>query len=289
MAFDARARDLVSDADGTPRTRAEEGVLATLAPDRSIQQIQSMRATPGLELLVGARGGGNLRRAIDQALPGERESGTPLFLLLDDFAGASLVAPWVWRHWLGPSAPELQQQVALLRVRLVQMEGICTGFAPGATALGDATGELQNYVRVVPLPDPADPAGWHPLPSPAGPSMRRARRIDVWRVDGVVHVDAMFQDSGTLPDGGRAAVHEYTLQAQVDAATGCLTRIQAQPRVLPYQECPGAVHHLDRLLGQPLSGLRASVLEELPGTLGCTHLNDAMRALADVPALLTAG
>jgi hypothetical protein len=30
---------------------------------------------------------------------------------------------------------------------------------------------------------------------------------------------------------------------------------------------------------------RDSVLEVLPGTMGCTHLNDVLRALADVPAL----
>jgi hypothetical protein len=28
------------------------------------------------------------------------------------------------------------------------------------------------------------------------------------------------------------------------------------------------------------------VLKSLPGTLGCTHLNDALRALAEVPALV---
>jgi hypothetical protein len=35
-----------------------------------------------------------------------------------------------------------------------------------------------------------------------------------------------------------------------------------------------------------LSELREVVLERFKGTAGCTHLNDAMRALAEVPVLI---
>jgi hypothetical protein len=45
---------------------------------------------------------------------------------------------------------------------------------------------------------------------------------------------------------------------------------------------------MDRLLGQPLPGLRRRVVELLNGIDCCTHLNDALRALADVSALLPA-
>ena len=41
------------------------------------------------------------------------------------------------------------------------------------------------------------------------------------------------------------------------------------------------------IVGTPLGELRTTVLERLSGTRGCTHLNDAMRALAEVPTLLT--
>ena len=44
--------------------------------------------------------------------------------------------------------------------------------------------------------------------------------------------------------------------------------------------------NISRLLGARLPELRQAVLEELPGTLGCTHLNDALRALAEVPVLV---
>jgi hypothetical protein len=35
-----------------------------------------------------------------------------------------------------------------------------------------------------------------------------------------------------------------------------------------------------------LADLRQLVLERLRGTAGCTHLNDALRALAEVPHLV---
>jgi hypothetical protein len=108
--------------------------------------------------------------------------------------------------------------------------------------------------------------------------MRRARRNDVWCSD-VVEIDAMFQDSATIPAGGRVAVHEYQLRATADVKTTALLSISAVPRVLPYQECPLAVMNISRMVGTPLPQLRESVLEQLKGTTGCTHLNDAMRAL----------
>ena len=65
-----------------------------------------------------------------------------------------------------------------------------------------------------------------------------------------------------------------------------LFSIEAQPGNLPYPECPGATANIQRLVGTPLAELRATVLERLAKTAGCTHLNDALRALADVHRLL---
>ncbi|MEV0695427.1 DUF2889 domain-containing protein, partial [Streptomyces sp. NPDC050388] len=127
-------------------------------------------------------------------------------------------------------------------------------------------------------------------PNRAGPTQRyfrRARRIDVTPGE-VIGVDAMFQDSATVPEGGRRAVHEYRLHATAHARTGALLTLRAEPRILPYDECPLAVLNLDRLLGTPLADLRTTVPRVLRGTAGCTHLNDALRALAEVPALVAA-
>jgi Protein of unknown function (DUF2889) len=96
----------------------------------------------------------------------------------------------------------------------------------------------------------------------------------------------MFQDSSTEPTGGRVAVHEYRLAATADPRTGRLLSLEADPRVLPFYECPLAARGLDALLGTPLAELRTVVLKQLAGAAGCTHLNDAVRALAEVPTLI---
>ena len=98
-------------------------------------------------------------------------------------------------------------------------------------------------------------------------------------------VDAFFQDSSTLPEGGRQSIHEYTLTAQADLDTGTVRAVTPVPRVLPYRECPLAVGNTGALAGLPMGELRGAVLEQLRGPLGCTHLNDMLRALAAVPAL----
>jgi hypothetical protein len=56
--------------------------------------------------------------------------------------------------------------------------------------------------------------------------------------------------------------------------------------VLPFIECPGAVTNAAKLVGTPLPLIREAVLRDLRGTAGCTHLNDALRALAEVPKLV---
>jgi hypothetical protein len=239
---------------------------------------------------VGARGGGYLRQALDEVLPEERRNATPLHLILDDISGASLVAGWAWSRW----TDEWQRAIAAAATtdapRRVgrNMEGICTGFAPGSSALNsDGTSNpTQNASDVVELRNPDDPHGWHAFTDQAGVvGMRRARRIDVW-VDGVIRIDSAFQDSATNPEGGRTAIHEYRLTASADPVSLELLSVEADPRVLPYPECPGAAANAPRMVGTSLPALREKVLLDLRGTAGCTHLNDALRALAEVPALV---
>ena len=115
--------------------------------------------------------------------------------------------------------------------------------------------------------------------------MRRARRIDVWREGEGLAIDLGFQDSGTAPDGGeRIAIHEYHVAAHAEG--GRLTRLAVDPRILPFRECPGAAAKAQAMLGAPLSELRIQVLETLSGIEGCTHLNDVLRSMAEVPQLM---
>ena len=280
-----RARDLWTPADGrSPHILAESSVLVDAAPDRTILRIDTDPPRPGVDELVGARGGGRLRRRLAEALPDEVAAGTPLALLLDDLAGSTLIAGFAWRQWTpGSTTSETDRPAARRR-----MTGVCAGFRPGSSALDDEgrARDIHDIRPVAPLPNPTDPLGWHQLTEPDGVAMRRARRIDVWVVPGesTLRVDSMFQDSSTTPDGGRVAVHEYRIEATVDSE-GRLATVTADPRVLPYRECPWAADNVDRVVGAAVSDLRTVVLERLKGTVGCTHLNDALRALAEVEVL----
>lgn len=273
---------------GAPLLCAEDSFDASLKPDRTIVAIEAAPPRSALAALVGSRGGGRLRYVLEEIVPQERRNATPLYLILDDISGASLVAPWAWSQWDPNWLATARTGISEFQLaKMIQdKQGICTGFAPGSSSLDPR--RIVNRTGGTPAPDlrhPEDPEGWHAFTIQNTVGMRRARRIDV-RLDEVIVIDAAFQDSAATPDGKRAALHEYQLAATADPVSLCLLSIEATPRVLPFSECPGAVMNLSRLIGAKLPQLRQTVLEQLPGTLGCTHLNDALRALAEVPSLV---
>ena len=279
------ARDAVTtDPAAPPQVVVTASTDVGVGPSRVIESISATPDTPNLDALVGCRGGGYLRAALDQHLPTLRPSGAPLYLLLDDISGTSLIAGVAWSRWiewppkLPPDMPSPGRN----------MEGVCIGFRPGSSALTDMEGRaMLNRMRAIgPLHHEDDEHGWHEIAELPHVATRRARRIDVWRADdGSVVIDAGFQDSVGDPDHERMAVHEYEVRATA-SADGILTSLDPVPRVLPFRECPSAVAGAQALVGTPLSELRQAVLERLARTNGCTHLNDAIRALADVPHLL---
>ncbi|GAB2857865.1 hypothetical protein GCM10022221_66850 [Actinocorallia aurea] len=278
-----RARDLLTAAVGeAPEVVGEDALTVRFAPGtRTITAISAAPARPELGALVGGRAGGGLRALIGRTLPQEKAARTPLHLLLDDLGGASLVAPMARSRWLPDPSSGLVTDP-------LPMTGVCTGFQPGSSALTPAAPGLQlaNQRPVPALTESPDPWAWHDLPHHDGPAARRARRLDVIRAPDGVEIDVMFQDSTTVPEGGRIAVHEYRLRAVADPDTLEVRALSAEPRILPYAECPLAVRTLPRLLGLPLADLSSTVPRTLPGVDGCTHLNDALRTLSDVPALL---
>ena len=135
------------------------------------------------------------------------------------------------------------------------------------------------------LEDPTDPDGWHPMEALPPTSMRRRRRIDVVpQGDDFVHVDATFRDSFWEPSGEEVVLHEYLLAAEVDGA-GRILRIDAEPRVLPWPECPAAAASAAQLIGTIAEALPDTVKQDLRGISSCTHLNDLFRSLRDVHRL----
>lgn len=281
-----RARDIFTPTSGgSPVLCAEDAFEAWLKVDRTIVAIEAQPPRPALARLVGARPGGGLRQVLEETAPDERRLATPLYLILDDIGATSLVSSWAWSNWnpnwLAEARAALSNSdVATFKTR----EGVCIGFAPGSSAF-----DPNRERSATPVPDlrhPDDPEGWHAFTLQDSVGMRRARRIDVWRDQGRIVVDSAFQDSATTPAGGRTAVHEYRLNVTADLQSLRLLSIEADARILPHRECMAAPANLSRLLGSPLPELRDKVLAELRGMAGCTHLNDAMRALAEVPVLV---
>jgi Protein of unknown function (DUF2889) len=115
-------------------------------------------------------------------------------------------------------------------------------------------------------------------------------RVSVWLDDdpGVVRVEAFFRDSHMGEDGYETIIHEYIIDAAVDTGTMTFVHAQATPRVLPWYECPQAAASGSRIVGMSVRGLRPTVRAEFLGPTTCTHLNDTLRALEDVGALIAA-
>jgi hypothetical protein len=271
----------------TGTAKSESKVLAEASfeaacSNREVRQISATPAPNKLQDLVGMRAGGHLRKALSVALLEEQHAASPLYLLLDDLAGATLVSGWSFSRW-----PNADPTFAASSVPARSMAGVCIGFRPGSSAL-DADGRArpsQNSTRVVPLANPDDPLGWHQLANYSGINFRRARRIDLWREGTALLVESHFQDSASAPDGGdRIAIHEYLVEARI-GADGKLSELKARPGTLPFPDCRAAPVNLDALIGTPASDLRDTVLEKLSLTNGCTHLNDVVRSLAEVPRL----
>lgn len=228
---------------------------------------------------------------VREIMPELVENAVPLYLVLDDLSGSALVSNISWSMW--DPALMLDRRANMSDVEFEEMmagrANVCWGLAEGNSGLvfrrdvsevaaADA-GELRN---------PADPLGWHDFAENEGPGFRRARRIDMWRdpASGLLVVDSAFQDSAKKKDGGRIAIHEYLLRVTADPGTLEVFSLEPDARILPFPECPGAIANTQRLVGSSLGDIRDEVLRQLRGPEGCTHLNDAMRALADVPVLV---
>ncbi|HWF16157.1 MAG TPA: DUF2889 domain-containing protein [Acidimicrobiales bacterium] len=280
-----RARDLLTPDQGDPAVLAASDLLAVTGRQRDVQRIESDPAYEPLQRLVGCRAGGNLRSAIAQELPDLVEAGTPLHLLLDDIAGATLISGFTYFRW-ADAVPGMRERMG--QGPKSDMRGICSGFRDGSSALfpdGSLRGVSSNTPVSPSLHDPADPDGWHRRDEAPEINMCRARRIDVWESGDHLEFDAMFRDTCSVPEGPDVVLHEYQIIGTADRATGVLERVDAVPRVLPYPECPLAADNSSRMVGTELRAMRTEVLGQLRSIDCCTHLNDGLRSLAEVPVL----
>jgi hypothetical protein len=288
--FIGRVRDYRTPADGgAGRVLDAAEFRAMLAQDKTITSIAADPAPPGIDRLVGVRGGNHLRLFIKETMPQLISEGMPIYLALDDISGTALVSAFAWSQWHDDWAERLRERMAEGDFERMMSErvNICWGLQEGNSGVSPS-GPPRNVAEADAghLVNPADPQGWHDLPESDGPGFRRARRIDVTRdAAGLVRVDAAFQDSAKRRDGGRVAIHEYNLAVTADPDTLEILTLAPEARILPFSECPGAIHNTQRLIGSRIADIRDDVLAQLRGPEGCTHLNDALRALAEVPKL----
>lgn len=286
--FVGRARDYLTGADGTGRTLAEGEFSLRMTEDKTITEIAADPAPATIGQLVGARAGGHLRMTLRDIMPQLIARADPLYLVLDDLSGTALVSAFAWGQWFPERMELLRQRLGVDEDNpvLAQRANVCWGLREGNSGVTGTSLENVADADAGHLRNPDDPQGWHQFMEHDGPGFRRARRIDVTRDGSLIRIDSAFQDSAKLREGGRVAIHEYNLAALVDAESLEVLSLEPEARILPFRECPGAVHNLARLVGRNLAQVREDVLEMLRGPEGCTHLNDALRALADVPRLV---
>jgi hypothetical protein len=277
-------RDLFTARDGSTRELGCAQVDATIGMvPRVVQHIETTPVVEGISRLAGAPAMSGFRATVDKVAPHLRQHRELLYTLLDDVPVATLISG----H--GLSASGLLGVVA--KSGYLPVADQCAGFVTGGLLLTSFEAGDPAIVTGPIAPDidnPEDPDAWHPMAPLPIHGMRRRRRLDVAQDEGAttVSIDAMFRDTYVRGDGHETIIHEYTLTATVDSDSGVILRSEAVPRVLPWQECPGAVASARRITGMTLDDLHFRVRKELAGTSTCTHLNDLLRSVADARALI---
>ena len=280
---DLRARDVVGRGPGGLDVLGQVGVRAHLA-DRVIDDIASDPPTARLAQLSGSRVGPGFRSTVGKLFPDEVATGQPA----------------------APAARRLGRRGAGLRLR-----GAARGDHPGhrgeaarrhrrhtwraSARASPQDASLVPYARrngtipsvhgpVAPPLDRRD--GMHAVEPLRAHGMRRFRRLDLGRRDGRRLRRALprLARRRRRRRDDRARVHGRRLGRRVDAndharsprPCGCCRgRSAPAPSEVPRESA-----------GMTLSELRDRIRGEFVGTSTCTHLNDTLRAIADLDALL---
>lgn len=279
------ARDLrTGPPEGLPQVLDEVHVRAAFDGERSLVELDCEPPVPWASDLLGTRAGGGFRRRLGEVVP-DASGRSLLRQVLDDMPAAVLISGYGFmrlarRQGLAPQS--LTPPGVLDR-----MTDLCSGWRAGGTATASiAAGHgvpLQDCPPALELAD-ADEWGFHWCPPLEPDAMRRRRCLDVAPGPGpALEVWATFRDSVGEPEGGEAVLHEYAVRALVE--DGALLAIEAEPRVLPFVECPAAADKVAVLVGTALAELPETVPERIVGTDCCTHLNDLLRALGGLANL----
>lgn len=286
-----RARDMLTGREAeAPQTLSSDWIEAMLTPERRLVSLSGSRHADTLADFAGLSPGGDLRRAMAERIAEEGERDTLLHRLLDDMAGANFMASSAWYDWDAEGVAGYYRKLGLSSVLDRPVTGLCLSYVPGSEAMtpdGRTDDDHADHPRAVSPVSDTDPFAWHDFVEIDAPNHWRLRRTDLWIEDGVVHADAWFQDSSAVRGRHdiRTIFHEYGLRARFDPDDMTLTGIDVDARVLPFETCRAAPATVGILVGRSAREFREFVPQALRGTLGCTHLNDMLRALQDVSAM----
>jgi len=283
LVVEGGARDVVTGTGGDGRVVAEATLRAVLGAGNVLVELETEPVLPGSGRLVGATVGAGFRSAAREVAA--RRWPEPVGLLLDDLPVGVLVSGYGALR-----SGALVSGGAAGDAQLARMRDLCAGWASGGVmiaSLEQGAGVPVPGLGGAPrLERPDDPLALEAMRTLPDGSLRRRRRLDVVVGEPAI-VDAMFRDTHAA-DGVEGTLHEYGLTATVDGS-GRLRSVTADPRVLPWPECPAAAAGVVALVGVPTDELGGEVRARLRGTGSCTHLNDLLRSLAAVGRLARLG
>lgn len=278
----ASGRDLVTGLDGSPHVHDAASLALLTDGDGNVDELVADPPEPALGAMAGVGVRSGFRAAAMALVPEHRERGSILHQLLDDVPLAAIIATYglTREHPEWNIPPEAAER----------LRDLCAGWADGATMIGtlDAT-------AIFPIPEgpPApslasadDPLAWHDIGEMERRTVRRVRRLDLWRSSADdLALEVYFRDSHLGPDGPEDVLHEYTVTATLDATDLRFTAIDAVAHTLPWPECPGALGSAGRAVGRTVDELPEIVRVDFTGTSTCSHLNDLLRSTGAVRAM----
>jgi hypothetical protein len=284
LVVDARGRDVSVDADGTTTVVDRLALRIELDGRTGVVSAIEGEGADGLGELVGSVARSGLGRRVAALLPEESEARSLRCSVLDDLPHALLVSGFaLLEAGLIVIEPEYASAMA------ERQADICAGWATGNPLLSTLVDHGVTACPVgpdAPAIEAADLAGWHPLPAMAVGTVRRRRQLDVAPGgDGPgLRVWSHFRDSHAGAER-EMVMHEYVVAAEVDGR-GSVSGVAVEPRVLPWEACPGAAPSASAVVGVPVDELAARARADLVGPTTCTHLSSTVRCLADVAALV---